>query len=476
MRRLIMVVAVLIVLTLVFVLTRFPVPAAAGKSVSLKLAAYFTSHMVLQRGMSVPVWGTAPAGTPITVTFQNPFFDQSVSTTTAADGQWRVRLDSMFASNRPGTMVVRGGASTISLTDVLVGDVWVLSGQSNMNFPLKNSEGGATAARAAGLFPHIRLYLIPGKGGLSKKWQVSDAATVSGWSAVGFFFARTMHNLLVLHHSPDVIPIGLIQVARDGSTIADWTIYGGGKNGKLYKEKIRPLQPYAVRGILWYQGETDGENESSALKYYEMLPELIENWRADWDQGEFPFLYAQLPPIADMAAWTIVRDAQVSTLDVTINTAMACIIDVPTVPAGEIHPPAKEPVGERLALAAFAQVFPDLNVVHSGPIRNPNQSIISAGTIVVKFDSIDGGLVTSDGTEPGPFMIAGEDGVYYPATATISSSKDGVVLANPSSVPNPKSVRYCWDSYPSCNLFNDNDGDYSNGYGLPASPFQLTLD
>jgi sialate O-acetylesterase len=132
-------------------------------------------------------------------------------------------------------------------------------------------------------------------------------------------------------------------------------------------------------------------------------------------------------------------------------------------------------VGERLALAAFAQLYPEINLVYSGPIRNASGSVISGDRILVKFDFIDGGLVTSDGLAPGPFMIAGPDGIYYPATATISILNDTIVISNTSSVPNPRSVRYCWGSYPLCNLFSDNDNDYSNGYGLPASPFQLTF-
>jgi sialate O-acetylesterase len=450
-------------------------PVSAGKT-ALQIAPYFASQMVLQRGLSVPIWGTAPAGTPITVTFDNPSVHQSVVTTSAGDGRWMVRLDSMAASNAAGNLVVRGGNSTITLTNVLVGDVWVLSGQSNMNFKLRDADGGATAASSSGSYPNIRLYLIPSSGGVSKKWLPSNPQNTPDWSAVGFFFARALHDLTVLDHQLDPVPIGLIQVAKNGSPIAAWTTYGGGKNGKLYNEKIKPLQPFAIRGVLWYQGETDGSLESTALKYYEMLPALIENWRADWGQGEFPFNYVQLPPIADSPAWPIVRDAQVSTLDITSNTAMACIIDVPTIPATEIHPTNKEPVGERLALAAFAQTYPGIDLVYSGPIRNASQSFISADSIVVKFDSIGGGLVTSDGLAPGPFTIAGPDGVYHPATATISSLKDGVVVSNPSSVPNPKSVRYCWGSYPSCNLFSDSDDDTSNGYGLPASPFQLILD
>ena len=468
---------VLFMLLLFSLLTLAAGPAAAGKAgkVALKIAPYFTSHMVLQRDISVPVWGTAAAGTIVTVSFQNLSVDESVVTTTAGNGEWVVRLSSMSISTAPGKLIVRGGGSTITLTDVLVGDVWVLSGQSNVNVKLKEADGGVTAAANSGSYPNIRLYLVPVKGRPTGQWQPSNSTNTPDWSAVGFFFARALHDLIVLDHLMDPVPIGLIQVAKSGSPIADWTTYGGGNNGKLYNEKIKLLQPFAIRGVLWYQGEADGSSESSALKYYEMLPELILNWRADWGQGEFPFNYVQLPSIAGLPDWAIVRDAQVSTLDVTTHTAMACIIDVATVPASEIHPTNKEPVGERLALAGFAKTYPELNVVHSGPIRNPGESAISGNAIVVKFDSIGGGLVTSDGLAPGPFLIAGSDGVYYPATTSISNLKDGVVVSNPSSVPNPESVRYCWGSYPLCNLFNDNDGNVSNGYGLPASPFQLTF-
>ena len=448
--------------------------SAGAGPVPLKIAPYFTSRMVLQRGISVPVWGTAAAGTIVTVRFRNSFADESVSATTAANGQWLVRLSSMAVSPTSGELIIRGGNSTITLTDVVVGDVWLLSGQSNMNVKLKEADGGQAASASSGSYPNIRQQFVSMQGGPGK-WEASNPNNTRDWSAVGFFFARALHDLTVLDHGIDPVPIGLIHVAKGGTPIADWTTYGDAKNGKLYKDKIKPLQPFAIRGVLWYQGEQDGSLESSALQYYEMLPGLIENWRSDWGQGEFPFNYVQLPPIADYPAWPIIRDAQVSALDVTDNTAMVSIIDIPTIPATELHPSNKEPVGERLALAGFAQTYPELNVVHSGPIRNPGASAITGNTIVVKFDFIDGGLVTSDGLAPGPFMIAGSDGVYYPATATISSSKDSVVASNPSSVPNPKSVRYCWGSYPICNLFNDNDGNVNNGYGLPASPFQLKL-
>jgi sialate O-acetylesterase len=430
--------------------------------------------MVLQRDISVPVWGTSPAGAAITVRFQNSSVDESVVTTAAANGQWLVRLSSMAVSTAPGKLTIQSGKSTITLTDVLIGDVWVLSGQSNMNVKLKEADGGLAAAAGSGSYPNIRLQFISMQGGPAK-WEPSNPTNTRDWTAVGFFFARALHDLIVLDHGIDAVPIGLIHVARGGTPIADWTTYGNSKNGKLYTAKIKPLQPFAIRGVLWYQGEQDGELESTASKYYEMLPGLIDNWRSDWGQGDFPFNYVQLAPIADQPAWPIVRDAQVSTLDVTAATAMACIIDVPTVPATNIHPSDKKPVGDRLALAAFAQTYPGTGIVHSGPIRNPGQSFVSADEIIVKFDFVDAGLVTADGSAPGPFMIAGIDGVYHPANAAISPSGDAVIVSNPVSVPNPISVRYCWDSYPVCNVFSDDDANAANGYGLPASPFQLTI-
>jgi len=221
--------------------------------------------------------------------------------------------------------------------------------------------------------------------------------------------------------------------------------------------------------VVWYQGEDDGSRESTALKYKEMLPALIDNWRTDWGQGEFPFNFVQLALISGRPTWAILRDAQVSTLDVRpTNTAMARIIDVPTLPPSDIHPKDKEPVGERLALAAIGQSYPHLNIVAPGPIRNKSLSFVSDKSIVVKFDHADGGLMLDAGDAPSPFLIAGANGIYYPATATFSpDDPDAVIVSNPISVPEPHSVRYCWDSYPLCNLFN--------AFGLPASPFQTTL-
>lgn len=485
-------------LLLLFLVTGQVNQAVAGRT-PFTLAPYFTNSMVLQRGMGIPVWGTAPAGTTVDVRFfRNSILIRSQGATAKANGTWTLTLAPMDASSAPGTLEVRNGNNPpISRGDVLIGDVWVLSGQSNINVMLKDCIGGTDAVLHSGDYPHIRLYLIPQTGGLTERWEVSKSTNTPDWSCVGFFFARALHNLIV-EHNPALetgpVPIGLIQVAKNGSPIADWTTYGGSNNGRLYKEKIKPLQPFAIRGVIWYQGEDDGSRESTALRYYDMLPELIRRWSDDWEQDTLFFNYVQLPPIANRPTWAILRDAQVSTLDElvlkpptrSVKFAMICTIDILTEPRSEIHPKDKEPVGERLALAALSQAYPDLltNVVHSGPIRNTSLTTISGSDILVKFRSTDAKLVTDDrdatgnSLPPEPFLIAGANGIYYPATAEIVPNAEGhlntVRVSNPSAVPNPVSVRYCWDSYPLCNLFNDDNND-QNGVGLPASPFQIRL-
>jgi sialate O-acetylesterase len=321
------------------------VTAAKGGGAGFTVSPYFTSHMVLQRDRAVPVWGTAAAGTPVTVAFNA----QEVTAVTSSNGKWMIKLDAMPASGQPETMVVSAGKSSVSFTDVLIGDVWILSGQSNMNYLLVNCDGGANAVESSDDFPEIRLYMTWVSGnGTTRTWLPSNSTNTPYWSGVGFFFARAMVRA-------NGVPVGLIQVAKNGTAIASWTTYGGGNNGKLYKDNVMPIQPYAVRGVIWYQGEDDGSQLSTATQYYHMLPGLIANWRSDWGQGDFPFLYVQLAPIQGRPYWANVRDAQVCTLT-TPNTAMACIIDVPTIPATAMHPTNKQPVGERLALAARAWV------------------------------------------------------------------------------------------------------------------------
>jgi len=214
--------------------------------------------MVLQQGRPVPVWGTATAGSTITLSFQNPLTTHSLQTRAASTGKWRGDFTTPLAATKlPGTLTVSDGTTTVRFTDVVVGDVWVLSGQSNINVMLKDCVGGTQAISESGAYPNIRLYLVPQTGSLTEQWKPSNTTNTLTWSGVGFFFARAFHNLL-LDHQLNTIPVGLIQVAKNGTPIADWTTSGGSNNGRLYLAKIKPLQPFAIRGLIWYQGEDDG--------------------------------------------------------------------------------------------------------------------------------------------------------------------------------------------------------------------------
>jgi sialate O-acetylesterase len=402
-----------LVLVIVFAfLAMCEVAAAKGARSNLMVSPYFTSHMVLQRDMPVPVWGTASPGATINIKFHNEnLFDNLFQANAGPDGKWMVRLPIMAAGDTPETMTIDDGKSTIEFTDVLVGDVWILSGQSNMNYLLRDCDGGEDAIATSGNYPDIRLYMTWLSGnGTTGVWLPSNSTNTPYWSGVGFFFARALFDPKI----GNPVPIGLIQVAKNGTSIADWTTYNGGRSaGKLYKNNIVPIQPFAIRGVIWYQGET----EANPSNYYKMLPGLIQSWRTDWNQGDFPFYIVQLAPISGRDGYSIIRDAQVSALTLS-NTAMACIVDIPTLPITDIHPSNKEPVGERLALAARHFLYGEAGLNYSGPIRT-GASINEYGEVVVTFAHTDGGLVTDDDYAPGPFTIAGNDGVFYPATAAL---------------------------------------------------------
>ena len=407
----------------------------------------FGDHMVLQQGMRVPVWGQAEDGELVTVEFQN----QSVSTV-ALDGQWIVYLDSL-SPGQPSEMVITGNGSSIVFTDVQVGQVWVCSGQSNMVWQLSQADNAEEAIADSGNY-NIRLFLLPGIATVDDAvWQVCDPVTSPSSSAVAFFFARDLAKNLN-------VPIGLIEAPKGATGIKHWTPT---RDGILYDSKIAPMQPYAIAGAIWYQGEWDAQSECTATDYYDIFPELIDCWRTDWGQGDFPFLFVQLPKFETsnrIPGWMIVRDAQLATLSVE-NTAMACIIDVDVIPITNIHPTCKEPVGVRLALGALKVAY-DRDIVHSGPIYNHEKSYISGDEFIAGFDFTGRGL-TADTEEMPGFEIAAEDGIYVPAQARISTNRKSVIVSSPLLQAQPCNVRYSWDDDPLGNLFNSEE--------LPASPF-----
>src|SRR6185436_8655667 len=286
-------------------------------------------------------------------------------------------------------------------------------------------------------------------------WTVADATTAGAFSAVCYFFAHKLAHTL----QPATLPIGLIQAATVGTAINTWTHYNG-DSGVQYDEQGKPLQPYAVRGVNYYQGESDS-NATPPL-YTNSLIYLINEWRADWGQGNFPFQIVQLPGSLN---WATLREQQLQAWLGTTNTSMTVEVDLPS--GGGLHPLTKRPIGDRLAAAARNLWYGDTTIESSGPLRDPAHSYVSGNQMVIAFTHLAGGLVTGSewlpGGAPSPFLLAGINGKYYSGTASIVGN---TIVVTSASVPSPVSVRYVWDVA---------QGNVYNTDNLPASPFEMTL-
>lgn len=476
----------------------------------VRLPGLFSHNMVLQQEMPVPVWGWADDGEEVTVQFR----DQRVSTV-AQNGRWSVKLAPLKASLTGDLFVVRG-KNLILLRNVLVGEVWVCSGQSNMEWPLSRcfEPAGDIAASAN---PHLRLFTVPKLKALEPvadvkaEWKVCGPDTVKDFSGVAYYFGRALQRTRN-------VPVGLIHTSWGGSPAEVWmsktalTVdpdyrreiweaypaqerqyqealarwekakaeaqragqpftqprpWAPWRPAELYNGMIAPLIPYAIRGAIWYQGES---NAGRAWQYRRLFPDLILNWRRDWAQGDFPFLAVQLAPwdknrkrsLEEITAapeesdWAELREAQVHATKILPNVGLVVITD-----AGEkddIHPPRKAIVGERLALAArviaYGERFAGLSPMY-------RRATFSGGRAIIEFDHVGKGLVARDGELKG-FAIAGPDRKFVWAEARIAGP-DKVVVRSPL-VAEPIAVRFGWADYPVVNLFSE--------AGLPASPFR----
>jgi len=459
------------------------------------VAAVFADNMVLQRGLPVPVWGSAEPGQTVTVTFGG----QTKTATAGPDRKWVVRLDPMTANATAQQLTITlPGVTTVVYSNILIGDVWLAAGQSNMDAGVTSVGGAvnATAEIAAANFPLIRSMKVKKQGAITpawdtefdRGWTVCSPSTVSTWAATAYFFARGVFQ-------STNVPIGIIESAYGGTraewwasleaqealpelkTYADSQIdqYYKGKAalystpGGLFNSMISPLIPFAIRGAIWYQGES---NSGDPMKYRVLLPTLIQDWRDRWQLDDFPFYIVQLPNFSD-ATWPSLREAQMLTLQTASNTAMAVTIDVgnPT----DIHPDYKQEVGQRLAYLALNRNYGFASVVPSGPIFR--SYTIEGNQIRISFDYAEGGLMTGNknlvpplspvqeqaGVGPDWFEIAEVDGTYYPATATIEGS---TVVLSSASVLLPTLARYAWAANPVGN-------NLYNRAGLPASPFRI---
>ena len=451
-------------------------------SADVKLPAVIGDNMVLQQGAELPFWGWAEPGEGVTVTIGG----KSVSATTAADGRWFVRVPSV---TKFGVVeVVVAGKNSLTLKNVLIGDVWVCSGQSNMQWRVLESTGAKEEIPAA-KHPTIRLFKVERQTALEPqtdvegKWVECSPESIGEFSAVAYFFGRELH--LRLNR-----PMGLIEAAYSGcgaeSWISDATLKADpfyqqlleksaadnrdpsrantpNRATVLYNGVIAPLQPFAIRGAIWYQGE---QNAARAHQYRTLFPALIEDWRRTWGQGDFPFLFVQLPnylpdktkpdhsPEPESSSWAELRDAQRQTLSAP-NTGMAVTIDLGD--PRDIHPKNKVEVGRRLARQALSVAYGQ-SLFASGPLYR--SMTIAGNEAHLQFYDVGGGLAAK-GSELKGFAIAGADQKFVWAKASIVGNK---VIVSSDQVPRPVSVRYGWADNPDCNLCNKE--------GLPASPFR----
>jgi len=409
--------------------------------------------MVLQRDVPLPVWGQAAAGEKVTVSI-----GAATATATAdKDGAWAVKLPAMKCTPKQAgaTMTIKG-TNTITLKNILVGEVWVGSGQSNMEWQLRQSTGGKEAIAKADL-PNIRLYHVPkvqsGKPNKDIKaaWKVCSPKTCSNFSGVLFFFGKRLHDELK-------IPIGLINSSWGGSPIEPWTGTDASKKqgGGMYNAMIAPLQPFAVRGSIWYQGESNVRN---GLKYFGKKKALIEGWRKTWNNDKLSFYIVQIAPFKGYGPGQLpaLWEAQVASLKIP-GTGLAVTTDLVD-NIRDIHPRHKLQVGNRLALWALVKDYGKKDLVYSGPLYKSMK--VEGATIRVSFAHTAGGLASRDGKDLSEFQIAEADGKFVPAKAIIDGQ---TVVVSADGVTTPKSVRFGWHKVANPNLINKAK--------LPASPFQ----
>ena len=419
----------------------------------------FQSNMVLQREMAAPVFGKASPGEEVTVAFRG-----QIKTTRADDqGKWLVKLDPMDAGG-PFEMTVTGD-NTLRFDNVMVGEVWLCAGQSNMGYSMKKLGARNVAEAAQARNPDIRIQTM--MRGQVTKWEPLTPEVCLKSSATAYYFGKELQAVLN-------VPVGLIVSSSPGTAIRYWVdpetiaadpkLAGEKSVGKWYNELVKPVIPYGIRGAIWYQGESDADGNAS--EYKGRFQSMLRNYRKIWGQGDFPFLYVQLanfgPKQTDPGApsrWAEVRAAQTETLALP-STAMAVTIDIGD---PDYHPENKWDVGKRLALPALRLVYDRKDVSeYSGPTLQSCEK--KDGQVFLRFDHASGGLVNKSGGDSlAGFAVSGADGKWYWAKGLIQ--KDAVALTC-AEVKDPAKVRYAWADCPVATpLYNQ--------AGLPAGPFEV---
>ncbi|MCS1408399.1 MAG: hypothetical protein M2R45_01574 [Verrucomicrobia subdivision 3 bacterium] len=494
----------------------------------VKVPSLFGDHMVLQREQPNAIWGWADEDEVVTVNISS----QRHTTRTKSNGRWKITLDPL-PSGGPYTLEIKG-KNTLNFENILVGEVWVCSGQSNMQWAV-NSSNDPDLEKLAAHYPQIRHITLPRIGtqepqyDFEGQWELCSPKSIGDFSAVGYYFGRQLHQTLQ-------VPIGLIDNAWGGSSAEAWVrrdllesddryqslmkqweetertynhaaataqyqealkkwgeataeARAAGKKvnrarpraprnplvnqhrpANLYNGVLKPIIGYGIRGVIWYQGES---NASRAYQYRELFPLMIQNWRDEWKQGDFPFYWVQLADFRDEKSepgdsdWAELREAQTLTLDRLPNTGQVVITDLGE--AHDIHPKNKQDVAKRLARVALARDY-GLDLVHQSPRYASMQR--EGNKIILEFAHVGGGLDTFDVRYPLGFTIAGDKRQFVHASAKILSPNQIEVWSD--EVEEPIAVRYAWADNPICNV--------QNREGLPLTPFRtddwpgLTID
>ena len=479
--------------------------AAVFSAHAVRLPAVINANMVLQRDMQVPIWGWGDAGEKVSVSFAG----QKKETTVGKKGEWMVKLDKLKANASPSLLTVKGN-NEIKLDNVLVGEVWICSGQSNMEWHVRQCANPQEEIANAN-YPKIRLFDVPGhtvhplpqregKG----EWKVCSPSTISNFSATGYYFGRRLHKELN-------VPVGLVGSNWGGTRIEPWTTLdgfksvpelseqaksvaaytkdtkvGGGTPSAIYNSMVHPLTPYALRGAIWYQGESNGKE---GVTYYQKKHALVKGWRKAFQNPDLGFYWVQLcnfrkanvvevkdpknqesrPEGGD--GWAKLREAQTQALDLK-HTGMAVIIDLADAHnPNDIHPKNKQDVGGRLAQWALHQTYNKKDIVPSGPLYSGHK--IKGNQVHLSFKNVGNGLMVGkkEGLKPTKhikdgtlkhFSIAGGDKKWHWADAKIVG--DQVVLSS-GAVKTPVAARYAYTMNPA-------DANLYNKEGLPAGPFR----
>ena len=474
---------------------------------SLRMPPLFSDHMMLQQGMPVPIWGNATPGERVYVRFR----EQEISTVAKKDGAWMVHLEQLHASERPEVLTVAGQLKKLEFNDVLVGEVWLCSGQSNME----------ASFESLGIADQLQHVCNPGiRISNGTKWNQCDKESLLRFSCVGYYFGRKLEEKLD-------VPIGLINISQGSSSIEAWmtptsiesnrelidqdghnlwsemnrfeqfrsnydslaaadreqvfsehchSAYGFarqflGVDGKvkiekykdilfhmqcvkpacLYRSRIAPAIPYGIRGAIWYQGETNVGDAQYARKQQV----LIESWRKMWGQGDFPFYIVQVAPYRGYHMLPALWLQQYKAVEKTPNCGLALTVDVGDL--DNFHPVNKRDIGVRLALLSLQNTYDMKDVIAAGPTYNSIK--IDGKKILIEFDHAENGMITTDSLPPREFEVAGEDGKFIKVDALIQGNT--IQLVSP--LDNPQFVRYAWHCLATPNLCNKE--------GLPALPF-----